>query len=105
MSISNFNSTRICKTTRSSSSRDYPLTSREIKKDNKLTKNMDKYTKEVHDFKMKIKIPKNEDGLNLVENNLKDLLQTNSKLQKIHIVNNNIFFYTFIFTFIFRGIL
>ena len=44
MSSNNFNNTRFCKNTRSSSSRDYPFTTREIKKDDKLNKNMDKYT-------------------------------------------------------------
>jgi hypothetical protein len=95
MSSNNFNNTRFCKTTRSSSSRDYPFTSREIKKDDKLNKNMDKYTKEVHDFKIKVKVPRTEDGLNLIENNLKYLLQTNNKLQKIHTVNNLLFLFYF----------
>ncbi len=74
------------KTSRSKSS--FLFTEREIKRDNKTTKNMDVYSKKVCDFKIKVKIEKNEEGIKKVKDNLSYFKTSNEYLSKIQNVFN-----------------
>ena len=56
---------------------------REIKSNEKSKKNMDIYTKKACDFKLKIKIERDEEGLKKVKKNLNHLTKSNENLFKL----------------------
>lgn len=74
-------SNRRAQTGRSKSSFLFP--DREIKSPEKSKKNMDIYTKKVCDFKIKVKLEKDKEGLKKLQKNLNNLSKSNENLLKL----------------------
>lgn len=59
------------------------FTDREIIKNDKILKDMGLYTKKVCDFKIKVKLEKDQDGIQKVEKNLNEMIISHENLKKI----------------------
>jgi len=73
-------------TARSKSS--FLFQSREIKSNDKARKNFDLYSKKICDFKIKVKVEKDEEGLKKVQKNLNHLTKSNENLSNLQNVIN-----------------